>query len=51
MGHLGGGRASHFFYFFRVLGCFGHPWGQNGAKGLITRLFFLMLGPIYLKNT
>ena len=39
MGHLGGGRASHFFHLFRVLGLFGHPWGQNGAKGLIMRPF------------
>ena len=44
MGHLGGGRASHFFHLFRVLGRFGHPWGQNGANGLMMRPFFSHVG-------
>ena len=44
MGHLGEGRASHFFCVFRVLGRFGHPWGQNGAKGLIMRPFVSHVG-------
>jgi len=50
MGHLGRGRASHFFYLFRVLGRFGHPWGQNGAKGLIMRLFFYYVGSDLIKK-
>ena len=47
MGHLGGGGGVEqvtFSTFFRVLGRFGHPWGQNGAKGLIMRPLFSHVG-------
>ena len=44
MGHLGGVEQVTFSTFFRVLGRFGHPWGQNGAKGLIMRPFFSHVG-------